>query len=425
MRLEKWFISNLDDSQRQIIVRDPNENLIVQGAAGSGKTNLAIHRAVQASAYSDSYALVVYTRALKRMVAYGLDELGLDKERIAYDWAWDHRGFDLIGDVYCQCKITTDVNGYPKIFQSLYNDYKAGKKTLEGLKLEAKWQPLPIETTFVVKWDTTNLDYSIPPYLNIYAKLYLLDEYEALNLAKTTAENYTLIGLKIPRNEDGKVDSYSVSNDMIDMTTFMLDQSLPDYMGYFTTPTDIEVVKGSSASDKSIDNVDRATKTMWNSLGLSEAMFGVENTTEGTLSYSIKADEQQLFSIYRQIERHYDYKFKEEFKNMFKFVLLDTTWFNINELFQRYMSSAQFSVPVAIIIPLLLGFDITDINDLPLYQDEIFNIYETWRALESSYTNTGDEGGRPTNKEQSDNKTDSNSDVKSATSSSNSNGGES
>ena len=88
------------------------------------------------------------------------------------------------------------------------------------------------------------------------------------------------------------------------------------------------------------------------------------------------------------------------------------------------MSSAQFSVPVAIIIPLLLGFDITDINDLPLYQDEIFNIYETWRALESSYTNTGDEGGRPTNKEQSDNKTDSNSDVKSTTSSSNSNGGD-
>lgn len=335
------------------------------------------------------------------------------------------RGYEIAFDMsYFNNNEFVLENGYPKIFQSLYNDYKAGKKTLEGLKLEAKWQPLPIETTFVVKWDTTNLDYSIPPYLNIYAKLYLLDEYEALNLAKTTAENYTLIGLKIPRNEDGKVDSYSVSNDMIDMTTFMLDQSLPDYMGYFTTPTDIEVVKGSSASDKSIDNVDRATKTMWNSLGLSEAMFGVENNTEGTLSYSIKADEQQLFSVYRQIERHYDYKFKEEFKNMFKFVLLDTTWFNINELFQRYMSSAQFSVPVAIIIPLLLGFDITDINDLPLYQDEIFNIYETWRALESSYTNTGDEGGRPTNKEQSDNKTDSNSDVKSTTSSSNSNGGD-
>lgn len=99
MRLEKWFISNLDDSQRQIIVRDPNENLIVQGTAGSGKTNLAIHRAMQASAFG-TYAIFIYTIALKRMVAYGMDALGLDKERIAYDWAWSHRGFDFDGFVY-------------------------------------------------------------------------------------------------------------------------------------------------------------------------------------------------------------------------------------------------------------------------------------------------------------------------------------
>lgn len=99
MRLEKWFISNLDDSQRQIIVRDPNENLIVQGTAGSGKTNLAIHRAMQASAFG-SYAIIIYTIALKRMVSYGMDALGLDKERIAYDWAWSHRGFDFDGFVY-------------------------------------------------------------------------------------------------------------------------------------------------------------------------------------------------------------------------------------------------------------------------------------------------------------------------------------
>ena len=48
MRLEKWFISNLDDSQRKIIVQSIDEDIIVQGAAGSGKTNLAIHRALQA-----------------------------------------------------------------------------------------------------------------------------------------------------------------------------------------------------------------------------------------------------------------------------------------------------------------------------------------------------------------------------------------
>lgn len=101
MRLEKWFISNLDDSQRQIIVRDPNESIIIQGAAGSGKTNLAIHRAMQSSAFG-SYAIIIYTISLKRMVAYGMEVLGLDKERIAYDWQWTNRGFDFIGDVYCK-----------------------------------------------------------------------------------------------------------------------------------------------------------------------------------------------------------------------------------------------------------------------------------------------------------------------------------
>lgn len=101
MRLEKWFISNLDDSQRKIIVQSIDDDIIVQGAAGSGKTNLAIHRALQAKG-KGSYAIVIFTVALKRMIAYGMQALGLDKERIAYEWAWTHRGFDLTGDVYCE-----------------------------------------------------------------------------------------------------------------------------------------------------------------------------------------------------------------------------------------------------------------------------------------------------------------------------------
>ena len=99
MRLEKWFISNLDDSQRKIIVEDIDKNIVVQGAAGSGKTNLAIHRALQAK-NRGSYALVILTVALKRMISYGMNALGLDRDRIAYDWGWTHRGFDMTGDVY-------------------------------------------------------------------------------------------------------------------------------------------------------------------------------------------------------------------------------------------------------------------------------------------------------------------------------------
>jgi hypothetical protein len=110
MRLDKWFISNLDDSQRNIIVQDIDSNVIVSGSAGSGKTNLAIHRARLAKG-KGTYAILILTIALKRMVAYGMKALGLDHERIAYDWAWKNRGFDLSGDVYCEVFGRSDEEG--------------------------------------------------------------------------------------------------------------------------------------------------------------------------------------------------------------------------------------------------------------------------------------------------------------------------
>lgn len=175
MRLEKWFISNLDDSQRQIIIRDPNENLIVQGSAGSGKTNLAIHRAVQASAFSDSYALVVYTMALKRMVAYGLDALGLDKERIAYDWAWEHRGFDLIGDVYCRGTVRT-YNKYPVYYLIINDQVHKYESSINGDYI-IKTNGIEFATHF--KKEVTSIDpsfvrdmgsYSLCSYAEIYTQ---------------------------------------------------------------------------------------------------------------------------------------------------------------------------------------------------------------------------------------------------------------
>ena len=101
MRLQNWFIRNLDDIQRGVIIESIDKSIIVQGMAGSGKTNLAIHRALQAK-NKGSYAIVIMTVALRRMIAYGMKALNLDSERIAYEWAWMNRGFDLEGDVYCK-----------------------------------------------------------------------------------------------------------------------------------------------------------------------------------------------------------------------------------------------------------------------------------------------------------------------------------
>jgi superfamily I DNA/RNA helicase len=99
MRLENWFISNPDISQQEVLKVPINQNLVVKGAAGSGKTNMAIYRANQAG--DNSFVIVVYTVALKKMVRYGLSELGLDKDRVVHEWSWIHRGIEISGDVFC------------------------------------------------------------------------------------------------------------------------------------------------------------------------------------------------------------------------------------------------------------------------------------------------------------------------------------
>lgn len=109
MRPEKWLISNLDDSQKEVIDQSIDDDIIVQGVAGSGKTNLAILRALKAK-NKGSYAIIVLTVALRRMIAYGMNHYGLDKERVAYEWSWTNRGFDLAGDVFCIKKQNGDIN---------------------------------------------------------------------------------------------------------------------------------------------------------------------------------------------------------------------------------------------------------------------------------------------------------------------------
>ena len=289
-------------------------------------------------------------------------------------------------------------NSYPSVFTKLYSDYQKGIKYWGNLG--ANWQPLPIEQTLCIKYDLTNLDYSMPPYVNIFGALYDLEEFQSLNKAKVTAENYTLIGLKIPtKNNSGQEDDFTISNDMIDATTNQLNNSLPEYMGYFTTPTDIETIKASTSSDSKVDTVANAVKNVWNGTGFAESIFGVDNNNSGTLAYSIMVDEQILFPLYDQLKTYWDFKFKQKFKNNFKLTLLKTTWFNLEQMIGHYLQQSQFSIPVSIVLPLLLGFEITDIDDLAEMQEQIFEVSTKWKPLMSSNTSSSkdilNESGRP------------------------------
>lgn len=286
-------------------------------------------------------------------------------------------------------------NAYPKIFKKLYNDYQAGKKPLEYLKLEAKFQPLPVESTFVVKYDPSILSYSLPPYLNIFSYIYDLEDFRNCQKLSEEAKNFTMIALEIPQLPNSQVaDSYSVSSDMVDATAIQLETNLPENMGFFTTALKPSVIKASGDNSSTVDVINNATKNLWSSSGKSDVLFGIESTTGTTLSFSVQVDQNELFPLYRQLERHWNYKIKSKNKN-FRLTLLDVTRFNLKEMVDMFSSQASLGVPVATALITLLGMDLSDIKDLSTMQ-EMLGIYEEWKALQSSYQTANDnEGGRP------------------------------
>lgn len=106
MAREKWLIdpSELDEFQRKIRGLSINESYVIKGCAGSGKTLLALYRAVDIHINSiaededdsASFTLVVYTKALKGFLRSGIIELGIPIRQIIHFDKWDGDEVDYI-----------------------------------------------------------------------------------------------------------------------------------------------------------------------------------------------------------------------------------------------------------------------------------------------------------------------------------------
>lgn len=83
--------SSLDDIQRQLIDRKNNKSMVVTGSAGSGKSLIALHKAKQLAATGESYAIIVYTKTLRKYFEDGMRTLGLRNVSHYHQWRHNKR----------------------------------------------------------------------------------------------------------------------------------------------------------------------------------------------------------------------------------------------------------------------------------------------------------------------------------------------
>lgn len=301
-----------------------------------------------------------------------------------YNLSFDFQYFD---------RNATQLEFYPKEFKSMYNKYRAGT--------EGQWIELDGSKTIVLKINEYTT-YDIPPFVGIFKSIFDIQDYKNLKKASETISNYKFITQKIPirdkseRNNDFLIDLNNVA--MFHNKTMA---TLPDEIGLITTPFDVDVVN--FAKDKSeSDNVQEAEREFYAGAGTSSLLFNQSTSSTKALEKSINVDEQEVFTLIRQVERVINRKLKNEIKGTFKFKvqILDTTSFNKKEVFERLLKSAQYGLPVKMMIGSSLGLTPSTTENMAFLENEVLGLGEMFIPLSSSHTQSGsesvdNEGGRP------------------------------
>ena len=104
--------SSLDDFQRQLIDRKNNKSMAVSGSAGSGKSLIALHKAKQIAALGDTYAIIVYTKSLRKYFEDGLRTLGLRNVYHYHQWLHNKHNVKYLIVDECQDFNATEIDDF-------------------------------------------------------------------------------------------------------------------------------------------------------------------------------------------------------------------------------------------------------------------------------------------------------------------------
>ncbi len=280
---------------------------------------------------------------------------------------------------------------YPEDLETFGEEFKERYEIFKDTGI--RWQTLDSKRQFCIKL-MEDVPFPVVPFLGVFEGIYDIDDYKSLKKAKAETDNYKVIALKIPTNDDGE---FIINEDkLLEYYGALLDV-LPENIGAFLTPMDSKDFNFENAGTADNNNVNNSIKTFWNDAGVSSMIFGDENKTSATLNVSIKADMQIVFSLARQIERNINRLLKKyATKYKFKLNFLDITYYNKDELVTQYLKLAQSSLPMTTMACSAASLSPIDMIGMNYLETDVLHIHDKLRALSTSYTQSGESNGAPT-----------------------------
>lgn len=272
---------------------------------------------------------------------------------------------------------------YPAEFQTKYKVYQGNRSK--------RWQELDCPTSFAVKCNNEILEYSLPPFAGILREVYDLEDYKQLKLTKTTLENYAMLVMTIGLNEEGE---WQIDLDKAKEFWRNLDSVLPEEIGSILTPMPINKISFEKTHTGDTDTIAEAEQNLFSAAGVSSLLFNNDKASANALVLSIKADQAITFGIVKSIEDVVNRFIQSQaYGKNFKVTFLDCSPFNRKELGDMYLKACQFGVPMVSYYCASQGLGQAEMDCMNFLENDILNIKHTFIPLQSSSTQSSNDGG--------------------------------
>lgn len=285
---------------------------------------------------------------------------------------------------------------YPPEFKTKYAMYQ-NQRTM-------RWIELDSPTSFAVKTNNDILAYSIPPFVGILRELYDLEDYKALKLTKTALENYAMLAMTIPMDDDG---NWGIDLEKAKEFWRNLDAVLPDEVGSVLTPMPINKISFERSNAGDTDTITDAEQNIFTAAGVSSLLFNNEKASANALTLSIKADQSLTYGIVKSIEDVVNRFIQSQgYGKNFKVTFLDCSPFNRKELGDAYIKAASYGLPTISMYAASQGLGQAELDNMSFLEGQVLGLPDMFIPLQSSTqmsqsktsTNSDaptDEGGRP------------------------------
>lgn len=284
---------------------------------------------------------------------------------------------------------------YPQEFSTKYAQYQANRIS--------RWIELDSPNSFAVKCNNDVLEYSLPPFAGLLRELYDIEDYKQLKNTKTALENYAMLAMTLPMDEEG---NWGIDYDKARGFWENLDSVLPEEIGSVLTPMPISKISFEKSNTGDTDTVSEAEQHMFSAAGVSSLLFNNEKASANALLLSIKADQSLTYGIVKSIQDVLNRFIQaQNYGKNFKVNFLDVSPYNRKEVGDAYLKAASYGLPTISAYAASQGVGQAELDSMSFLEAQVLGLQKMFVPIQSSTQMSSsdldseaatDEGGAPT-----------------------------